>query len=261
MWHFYSPEGALKHFSNFPSGKCRNKNRLLGTPSCPIYPGPHEPEKPWGIQGSCTDARRVQVPCGGFHNLRRPEGHIAECQWTQVMPQIESAGSGLGCACSKCRLMPRLTADFYASCTCNASITNGNPSEINPECWWCSRYRNITVRNSPCFQMNLFISFLCTMPVISYELWRVIKEYCSWWMTLWTKKWLWWGEGRGEAEKVVLLSVHGDPIMKLSSCDKMNEGTPLTPKGWINRTNSISFGSKGIDSFKLPLRTCLLTSL
>lgn len=62
-------------------------------------------------------------------------------------------------------------------------------------------------------------------------------------------------EGRGEAEKVVLLSAHGDPIMKLSSCDKMNEGTPLTPKGWINRTNLISFGSKGIDSFKLPLRT------
>lgn len=53
---------------------------------------------------------------------------------------------------------------------------------------------------------------------------------------------------------MVLSSVHGGAV-SLSSCDKMNEGTPLTPTGWINRINLISFDSRGIDGSKLSLRT------
>lgn len=54
---------------------------------------------------------------------------------------------------------------------------------------------------------------------------------------------------------MVLLSAHGDAIMSLSNFDKMNEGPPLTPTAWINRINFIFFGSRGIDGFKLSLRT------
>ena len=38
-------------------------------------------------------------------------------------------------------------------------------------------------------------------------------------------------QGWGEAEEVVLLSVHEGITRSLSSCDKMNEGDLLTPTG------------------------------
>lgn len=51
-------------------------------------------------------------------------------------------------------------------------------------------------------------------------------------------------------------SVHGG-AMSLSSCGEMNEGPPLTPTGWINRINLISFDSRGIDVSKLFINVTL----
>lgn len=53
---------------------------------------------------------------------------------------------------------------------------------------------------------------------------------------------------------VLFICVHGG-AMSFSSCDKMNERTPLPPTGWINRINLIFFDSREIDLSKVSLRT------